>query len=201
VELGGSVITPTVIILDTFTDTNGTLLDAHTPVVDNVGNGWVLNLAKITVESNKAKQSVDDAAHTIVASIDGGVSDGELTCSITTPSAINYTAGLIFRRKDDGTSGLVYLLSNSAPGFYEMTGDDGLSAVIVSSGVTFATSTTYDIKIVLDGNSIKIYVDGSLDIDTTYSTDVSETNFGLWSVADVSIPINPAEFDNFELIN
>jgi hypothetical protein len=46
---------PTVLFYDTFTDANGTLLTAHTPDVDVVGGGWVLDAGTITIQSNRAQ--------------------------------------------------------------------------------------------------------------------------------------------------
>lgn len=50
----------TLLVVDNFTDTNGTLLTAHTPDTDNVGNGWTNTGNGFTIQGNQMQATASN---------------------------------------------------------------------------------------------------------------------------------------------
>jgi len=151
--------------LDTFTDTNGVLLENHTPDIDIVGGGWVDDADEWEIQSNKATTSLGQA-HT--TEIDVGTADYTLKVTHVTDSAA--TGGWIVFR---GSWGVQF--------------DLGDVSVVTPGGfiVLFAEalSTSYDIIIVCRGNRINIWIDGVLvfsGVDDT-GNDVTTILLDDWS--------------------
>ena len=85
-------------ILDTFTDTNGVLIQNHTPDIDSVGTGWELLNGSIDIQSNRGRMisgSTND-----VAVIDCGEADVIITVKGNFSDSGNGSVGIVTRAVD-----------------------------------------------------------------------------------------------------
>jgi len=103
---GGSLIT--YLVLDTFTDIDGTALDAHTPDIDVIGEGWQIFFYYgdgYTIENNKVEQDTaeDGFAYIDVNQANGFTVSADFTKGVDT---LNYTPAIfLFASKDGSTLG------------------------------------------------------------------------------------------------
>ena len=90
----------TLVFEDNFTDSDGTLLTAHTPDTDTHGNGWANIKGSASVESNKASETgaVDDAMSTVDITSANHAVYATLTVPTTTSAEI---VSLLLRATDD----------------------------------------------------------------------------------------------------
>lgn len=74
--------------------------------------------------------------------------------------------------------------------------DERTDLVTESAGLTFSAGTTYTLRLVLNGSSIKVYVNDSLRIDTTNSAVSSRSFAAIGGMAGLGTP-SAARYDNF----
>ena len=161
------------IIFDTFTDANGTSLDAHTPDTDTVGTGWAVVTSTYTVESNKADASGSGST----AIIDAGTGEVDITATINGIS--NDRLGIHYRCNDGlgVEDAWVYDTSKTQSRFVETIGSGGnVRATLV---VSLSDSTDYTMRIVATGGSHTGTIDGVNEITTTNTNQQAQTWVGI----------------------
>ncbi len=89
------------IVQDTFTDTNGVLLENHTPDVDTVGGGWEVPDHPWTVQSNAARGNDGNLAVESPILIQIGVADQKVTGTYAAQNAQGMGAVLRAVDKDN----------------------------------------------------------------------------------------------------
>jgi sucrose-6-phosphate hydrolase SacC (GH32 family) len=193
----GGVGAGSVLIEDTFTDTNGTSISSHTPdtVVSDTTYTEVATFSSgpaIEINSNRAQASTGGATRTGFAVIDAGTSDCIVQAEVNKNSTpTNFGGCGIAFRSNGSTAYTVELISDNL----RLRRWTGSSSVDVSTeSFPFSLTTTYTIKAVLDGSSIEVYVDDTLYISTTDST-YSGTQHGISCTSDNSG--NESWADNF----
>lgn len=177
-------------VLDHFTDTNGTLLTAHTMDV-GPASGWFQYSGNMQIQSNQA-------CYAGFYACECNASDGEVKAT-----CLGYANG------NSGGAGLVFRLSNAAnywvfyrsfrPYGYEYA-ELWLYKAVGGSGtqvgyINLSTNPgSADLKVVLDGNSIKCYQGTVLRFDVSDSDLATNTGYGLYHTA------SGCRSDNFEFI-
>jgi hypothetical protein len=203
-------------IADTFTGTNGTSLDGRN--LSSGGVAWDAIRGNAEIQSNACAFSdlTGVGGNLIVA--DASLANGTVQCDVyfggkTRTGGGAYTpvgfAGLAFRVKSTDGSGIEFYL-NGADQKVEAFTNDGANGRTALGEVafTFATETTYVLKVVLNGTSIKCYVDNVLKLDLTSSFNQAEDKHGPWTwstATDTSMPGDEVygddthRWDNFEV--
>jgi predicted outer membrane repeat protein len=175
--LGGSSAAaagPTTLILDNFNDANSTALTSHTIAPTNTpATSWSALELTYEIQSNRAQNSGGAIASTYC---DSAAADGTITSIVRRSGAVD--CALAFRITDANNYWLADLqaagafkLFNKAAGSYNE---------IATTAVTFTDATDYTIKVILNGTSIKVYVDDANELSTTSAVRQTETKHGLW---------------------
>lgn len=102
------------LVLDSFTDTNGTLLPAHTPDFDLSGGGWLTigTLNSLQINGNLARAASSTNGELQGNVIETSASDVEVDVSMTLVNAsVTYPTAIILRYTDDAN----YLRVNIIP--------------------------------------------------------------------------------------
>lgn len=154
-------------VTDTFTDTDATALDAHTP---DVGGTWDVRGTDLTIDSNRligasfgANTATNDAA---TASDDYEVS-ATLTFNVDTGTE---RGGI--RIRDTG-------VNNGYAGMYDAGSDewqivkDTFTVAASSSDVTFVATESRNIRLTAVADVITLYVNGFLTLQITDSTNTT----------------------------
>ena len=146
--------------LSRFTAADATGLASYTP---DIGGAWTVVTGAPTIESNKASDNSVD--------IQATVASGVANCTIS----VNLTAnnddfqGIVFRRQ--GASDYMIIGLDNDDNIRHWRQIAAVWDSPNSAAFTVSNATTYALKLVLSGTSMKFYVDGVLYIN------VSETNF------------------------
>jgi len=189
---------------DTFTDTNGTNLESHTP---NTGTWAVSQTAKMTIQSNACKQTAAYAPDQVYAFVDGGVgtADHTIEVDITLPnSGGNFPTFFMAiqgrNQAESGLNGWNYVISEDGPVDTTLS-RKGFAAngatVSNASSYSFTPGQTFTLKIVFSGNNITSYIDGVQDVSFTSSTHNTDVNVGFCAYYDNSSYTGVATIDNF----
>jgi len=178
------------LVLDTFTDSDGTSLDAHTP---EVGGGWTEQSGNWETQSNKARTATTGGAG--IATFDAGVSDMLFDVTVTTPASGTTPGGLVVRYTDDNNYWYVKITPGTDGTDFELIEvNGGTPTTRASADVDWAASTAYKIRVIVDGNDYwKVYVDGTekLSYTTANSFNATATKCGLKDEGDANF-----QFDN-----
>ncbi len=184
-------------VKDAFTDANGTGLDSHAPDLDSVGNGWASMALRSTftpgggtIQGNQLQLGTDNAGH----AIDSGLSDAIVEADWTPAVGADNRNSIIFRYTTDGNHWALRVREpNGDIVIEEVTADAGYDRA--SAAFTWTEGQTYRLKVVINGDSIKGYVDGVQKVSYTSSVRETATKHGLarHTGADAS------RFDNFRV--
>lgn len=118
---------------DTFTDTDGVRLNAHTPDHNPAGGGWTEHTATWTVSDGKVSRSGSGAA---VASVDVGQTEYTVTCDVFN------AADAVAVRAIDSQNCFFVFLSASTIEIYEAAASNGVVRASTSVAVTFPAALT-----------------------------------------------------------
>lgn len=188
---------------DTFTDSNGTSLSAHTA---ESGGAWTLHSSTWEINSNKAGCTGVTSGETGHATQDAGVVDVECSIDITVPNPVDagtvVRAGIVGRLEDVNNHYQIRLFVDpSQPAedeveLIETIGGSGGIVHKVSMADFFTSGATYTLKVQFKSDLIHVFLDGkpriSYYMQTGYPTG---TNFGLY-VADTD---DGCTFDNWSV--
>lgn len=191
--LEGETAPSVTLVRDTFTDTNGKRLNAHTPNFDNLGGGWVEHAGTWEIQSNAAHKTATASTHQI-ASIDTGASDCVVTLRYQrTQSGTASRGGVAFRVVD----------SNNFWGVWANGMNVQLYEVVAGSFTKRDEANppngpdNWEITVTLDGNSITVDAirDGATAYQLAYSsaTHAAATQHGLWALDTTGV------FEEFEV--
>jgi hypothetical protein len=160
----------TSVIVDTFTDTDGTAIAAHTPDINTPGNPWASIAGVWKTLSNKAYPSSSSVLpHSV---IDSTYADCTVQVDVTLYASSAKT-GLVARYTDANNhweltlsigTGLLELIERNA----------GVNYTRASTSVTIATGQTHTLKLVMSGTSFTGTMDGTNTI--TYSSSSFQAN-------------------------
>jgi hypothetical protein len=177
---------PVTLLLDTFTAPDDTAITSHTPDIQAVAGSYSTvstygGAIDYKILSNVATGTAASIS-TGVAVIETGQTDVTVIADINRNNTrtVHGGAGIAFRW--DSTAGSGY--------FVDFLNDTIRLApfptgTVQTAAFSFSTTTTYEMKAVLSGSSIKVYMDDVLYLDLTDST-YSGTEHGVSITANSS---------------
>ncbi len=180
--------TPVTLLQDSFTDTNGTGLAAHTMTV---GPGWTVYSGGPTIATNKFNEATTSAV--VRAASDAGQADVTAQIVVTLPAVGDFAHGMSLRLVDDSNQLAAFL---SAAGKYRLSKFvAGVETVLQDFTPTFAAGETHTLKVVLSGTSVSLYFDGVLQGTVTTAQFQTATKFGTFVYNELGH--GPAIMDDF----
>lgn len=160
------------LLLDQFTDTNGTALASHTISPTNTpAVSWVVHTGSFDIQSNRANSANTTTGH---ATVDSGAAN------VTITSIINGVGGgsgiyVTFRFTDVDNKWFLYIVPTSAWSLYKrVAGTNTLVQSGIAPGVGDRTIT-----VVCNGNSISCKWDATNELATTDSFNATATKHGI----------------------
>ena len=188
---------PVTLIYDTFTDTDGVTLQDHVIAPTNTpAASWVdvkvLTSAGTPANSISGNQAILTVDHT-GAVVDAGVADCTLTCDWTPTVAADNRGYLLFRYSSDGNMWHVNLnhLASTLQ-LYEVVSNTLTQRGTVAQ--TFTEGVAYQIKVVLSGDDIEVFLDTVSKITYSSSLYNTATKHGIGFRSSDS-----GKFDNFKV--
>ena len=164
--IGGGGSVSGFVVQDTFTDSDSTGLDAHTPDVDSVGSGWVEHAGIWEIQSNKLAAAVSGGAQ---ASIDSGESDVDINSTITFTGTSK--AGFVTRYTDADNYWQVWMDTGNYISLYERTTG---TTTLRDSATPTIDSATYAVQVTAVAQVITVFLD-EVEVLTYASAAASET--------------------------
>lgn len=180
----------TVYALDDFNRADGNIGNVPSGTLAGTAYSSIAGVQFLISGNRAACPSTSANASQVEALLDTGAADGLI-------QATNYNLveqGLSFRVNAGQTAGYMFA-RNDANGYslFKRTTATAFSRLVATSGVTAASGDV--LRVILNGSAIKCYINGTLVIYTTDSSNTG-TKHGLWCNASVS-----AQWDNFSLTN
>ena len=174
----GTGAAPSFAFQDNFTDTDGVDLDAHTPDVDESGNGWTSRSGNFEIQNNKAEPQGTAGAADYLETFDTGSPDGTLQADVTVTGGTAW-AGLAFRWSDNNNFWRVIISAGGTGGGY-------LQKRVAGSYVTAgrwgtASARTAAIRVEISGDNIQVFEDGAIVLDVEENFNNTATAHGLFS--------------------
>lgn len=158
-------------ILDTFTDTDGTNLNAHIP---DSGAIWTAHAGTMTVQTTGIASPTSAVAD---YTQDTTHSDGEISCQFRCGASTNLSApSIIFRGCDATHYLLAYFSGDGALRLYQRF---GATFTVLSSTVWIPDTSWHLAKVVYQHDSIQIYVDTVLHMTYSHNGYVRGTRVGI----------------------
>lgn len=187
-----------VIVHDTFTDSDDVTLNNHTPDIAPVGSVW--SSYKLKISSNEVHLAGTNKCQIDV--IETGLSDCEVEDDASydpngdTTVNSERRSGLIVRYADSGNFWrLAFNSYNDSFTLYEVSG--GMAAGRTSATVATEDGVKYKVKAVLNGQSIKGTIDGGNEIEYLFaSAHETATKHGIMLGYSGTVPA----VDNFKVI-
>ena len=163
---------------DGFTDTAGIQLQSHTPDYDSTF-AWTENLRNFHIASGGGGAQTDSVQGNgnCAATVDFGDADVSLWCDFTRGTDATDHGGLCLRYSD--TTNYLYVRVTGAAIEVRKV-DAGADSQIVSVAHTWNASTQKFLQVLLHGNSIRVFVNGSEVVDTSSSFNSASTKHGLF---------------------
>ena len=195
--LGGPALT--LLVYDTFTDTNGTSLDAHTPEI--APGLWTEQLGQWEIQSNGAQLATIAGDNQHIATIDPGAADVTIETSITQRIGL-MDIGIIANYQDQNNhwlclwraDGDVASILQRTAGVYT---DRGSVATAPEPGV----GSSGTIKVVTSGDTITLFINGVQKV--TYTTSgralKTQTRCGIRDYTTGGAPPRGATFNDFSV--
>lgn len=161
---------------DNFTDTNGTLLSAHTANINVPGNAWTLvNISGGTnrsdIQSNRVRVYDGGTGAALAYTVDMSISDLVIYADYIAGGATGGT-GIAFRTTDTTNYWMAVARQfDNTMRIYEKTGAGALTSR-ASAAKTLTSGNTYKMKLTLSGTSITFVLDGT---SISYTSSVRQT--------------------------
>lgn len=155
----------TTIILDQFTDTNGTAIASHTIApINKPATAWTAGTGTWDIQSNTAGTTGNTArAH---ATLDTGKANYTITDTIV-PGATDVAFGIVFRYLN-GLNYWRFFLNDTADTYSLEKYETGGSSIEATGAITVTPGDTYIIKVVANGPNVICFVNGAVLV--TYAT-------------------------------
>ena len=184
--------TPQFLFLDTFTDTDGTALSAHTPDYDGVGNGWICSGGTDEIQDNKLTNQSSTAGDNVTCLVDVETGD----CIVAADVVPTAAWGMLFVRYSDSSNNWRVRLETDANSFILQKIEAGVLTSVTSTSVTITAGESYGVVVVLSGNVITAYLNGENKISFTSPFLNDQTSFGAFID---NIDSNAGAIDNFKI--
>lgn len=175
------------LVRDTLTDTNGTLITAHAPDIDNGDTTYSASGAADGSIQNNRHQNTTAAFRNIVAVIDAGQVPSQVNIDFRLSGANDGVRVYISRSSGTLLADGIHVLASNASDTLEIV--DG-STTLASTSYTFSTGVTYTLTLAFDSGSNQLtatVTDGTTpgSVPHTYVGSISNTSVG-WAQQGVS---------------
>jgi hypothetical protein len=188
---GGADPYPGLVVYDTFTDTNGVGLDAHTPELSPSGGLWTEHAGAWDIQSGRANLT-DSLTGVRLATIESGIADCDIATIVRWPSALD-NPSVAFRYVDDNNF-LLAVIADAGDVIRLIRKLNGTpTALFTSASFPTVVNTDYVLEVIANGTSVKIYLDGSLALDVTCVNFVTATRHGIYCERQYT------KFDDFQV--
>jgi hypothetical protein len=193
ITLAGGGGDTSLIIEDTFTDGDGTLLSAHTPDVAPFGAAWRAEGSyeiEWIITSNKADPVTDSDADQVML-IDAGVRDVVIEADVTGESASVFGMYFAF---DNAAGEYTYMWWSDQTNVFLAEVDSGGYTGRHSAALAWANGATKAVKVTIVGGTVNVFFDNVL-ILTSSAMDTENTNgteHGIFAKLGAEV-----RFDNF----
>jgi hypothetical protein len=168
------------VVLDNFTDTDGTSLDAHTPDTRPGSNMWTELVGNWQITSNRAV--IVTATNQAKATIDSGTADGVISASLLRNGGTNSTqrdTAILFRYTDASNYWHVGL-NDVADLFRIVQTTGGTQTVRASQAWTLNPTQFHTVELTLDGDDMSATLDGGTAITYNSSQGNTSTVHGIY---------------------
>ena len=163
----------TTLVSDTFTDSDSTVLSAHTPDIDTVGGGWTAGTGTPDIQSNKAS-SPDDGD--VNADIDAGNANVIVSADVLIATANDGFIGLAMRYTSTTSK---WSLEFSTT-LLKLVERDTTSTTRASTAITVAKDAEHALSATCSGDDFTCTINGGDEITYTSTFNNSVTNHGLF---------------------
>lgn len=191
-KIGYIVVSSPFLFQDTFTDTNGVLIENHTPNVDSQGGGWVKVLNDIDIQSNRANKSLS-ASVLYIADMGQTNMTVDVTVNMQDAGAGRFQ-GLICRSSADALTRFDCLISAGSNASRII--ENGVT-IRASGTPTINTSQDYSLEAVCSGSSITFTIDGGNTL--SYNSAGNSQNHAGLIVQGGAAQANQYQWDDFEV--
>jgi len=177
--------------VDSFTDANGTSLDAHAP---NLGGTWTEHTNQAEIQGNRAQNVTAGAGNNVLATVDSGESDALVEAVLRT-TATGFMGMVV--RYTDTTHFWGITLSPSLNFMYINEINGGAPVVRASIAVVLNANTDYLVRIIMNAQRISAFVPNIALAACTYAAaamNENATRHGLWLDDTTS---GPGDSNNF----
>lgn len=161
--------------LDTFTDSNGTDLTAHTA---DTGESWTGTMGTWEIQSNKASSTASSTYE--VTDIGDNQDGGIWTVDGITAGTGDGQFQFDFREGANDRLRIIIRWQNDSLRFQELVGGSGTANDQTYNTVGLSTGSTYKIVVTMDGTDVvmEVYEDGSLLQSHTFTEAALSVNTG-----------------------
>lgn len=185
-----------VINADTFTDTNGTLLDAHTP---DVGGAWsfINGVGILHIQSNKA--AYQGGTQWVGATVNSSFANAAISAEIDVPAGSSYAYAIVFRYVDS-INYWVLNIERSGGGTPQMAAYKivaGSATALDTELLGAVSGTTVTAAVALNGDAITGYLNGVAQVSGSDSFQNTATRHGIGLFAGGLDTLG--KFDNFAI--
>lgn len=194
----------TTLLLDEFTDSDGTSLTSHAISPTNPDAlSWTTDTATHKITSNTARPIAAATSHSNEADI--GIADCVIRVTVRTgeTDGVNDTNGIEFRGVDSDNVWIVQVSKLDTRKFCIVDITGGTQTVkIMDDTFVYQPNTDYNLVISLFGNDMTAKISGGHNSSIHYSSTVrnTATKFGFRSFIQTTVTNYP-RFDNFEIIS
>jgi hypothetical protein len=179
-------------IKDTFTDTDGTLLENHSP---DTGGAWSKVTSNTSAEIQSDQLSGGDPVAEYVNDANPPTSDYEAYLTAESKDSDFYQNDMRLRWDTANNNGYRFRYDRGVLKFQVRRIDNGNETLLSESSQTYQDSFPWTHKVSISGSTLKQWSDGggTLQNDTTDSTYTAANKFGLFAKA--------GDFDDLQVID
>jgi hypothetical protein len=166
---------------------------------DGVGSNdpfaWTLRLGNQQVVSGSPLSCSGPAVGVHICTIDVGVGDGDLICTVATPAIGAVTVGVVFRYSDN--SNYLYAAQKASGAILLVK---RVAAVETTLGTAANTNATIDLRVVFYGSTVNVYRNNVLAVSASDSFNATATKIGCYG--DDTTAVSPTGFNwaSFEFL-
>lgn len=165
--------TPTVVVYDTFTDTDNTNLNSHTADIRPGSNAYSSTDGDFKISSNKLTR-IAAGSNPSTGTIDSGVSDGIIELDVN-PAGTG-GCGMVLRYTTDNDFTYVRLFNNVTLSINKYV--SGSFSTIQSATIT-APGKPFTLKVEMIGSTLRVYCNNVMYFSTTSTSGQTNTKVGM----------------------